>query len=458
MIAVSAGSRFLVRDLSPNPLIEPRSFVKTNTIDISFGKGKLSVQVPPDARATIIRKNPLSKLQDPAAAIRHALDHPVRALSLKALGRGRRSACILICDITRPVPNHLFLRPMIEDLLGAGIPAERICVLVATGLHRPNEGNELVELVGDSWVLSTVRVENHFARNDADHVDLGVTRTRNTPVKIDRRFVEADLRIATGLVEPHFMAGYSGGRKVIAPGIAHADVIRTFHNASFMEDPLAGSCNLNGNPLHEEQLEIVHKIGEVYALNTVLDEDRDLVHVTFGEIIESHLAAVEFARSSTEVRVPRKFKTIVTSSAGYPLDKTYYQTIKGIVTPLDILEPGGTLIIASECSEGLGSREFQKAQARLVALGPEAFLNAIRKATLAEIDEWQTEMQLKAMRLGHVQLFTNGLSESDRKITGVELIDSVDQAIDLSIKRTGDKEIAIIPEGPYVVPFYSNNP
>src|SRR5262249_532186 len=158
------------------------------------------------------------------------------------------------------------LRPMIETMLGAGIPLDRISVLVATGLHRPNLGDELAELVGDPWVLANVRVVNHNARDEAAHVDFGHTRTRHTPVKLDRLFGEADLRIATGLVEPHFMAGWSGGRKVIAPGVAHHETIRTFHSARFMEDPLAVQCNLVGNPLHEEQLEIVRMLGEVYAL------------------------------------------------------------------------------------------------------------------------------------------------------------------------------------------------
>ena len=429
------------------------SLVKTNTIEISYGKGTLPVRIPADANATIIRKNPVPRLSDEKAAIRQALDQPIGALPFKELARDKKSACILICDITRPVPNQLFLRPMIEDLLAVGMAADRICVLVATGLHRPNEGAELAELVGDPWVLKTVRVENHFARNDADHVDLGITPTRGMSVKIDRRFVEADLRIAAGLVEPHFMAGYSGGRKVVAPGVAHADTIRTFHNAAYVEDVLAGPANLEGNPLHEEQLQIVRMIGEVYGLNTVLDEERHLVHVTFGEIIESHLAAVAFAREGCEVRVPRRFKTVVTSSAGYPLDKTYYQTVKGMVTPLDILEPGGTLIVASECSEGFGSHEFQECNARLVALGPKAFLESVLKKKYADIDEWQTEMQLKPLRVGKVQLYTTGLSAKDRAITGVEIIDSIDEAIVRSIKVSGDKNVAIIPEGPYVVPF-----
>jgi len=264
-----------------------------------------------------------------------------------------------------------------------------------------------------------------------------------------------ELRIATGLVEPHFMAGWSGGRKVIAPGVAHHETIRTFHSARFMGDPLAVQCNLVGNPLHEEQLEIVRRLGDCYALNTVLDEDRDLVHVTFGEIIESHMAAVDFVTASTKIAMGRRYKTIVTSSAGYPLDKTYYQTVKGMVTPLDILEPGGTLIIASSCSEGFGSPEFREAQARLVAMGPERFLATLTAKSLAEVDEWQTQMQMKAMRLGRVELYTTGLDDEERRITGVTITTNVDTALREAIARHDDPEVAFIPEGPYVVPVFA---
>src|SRR4029453_4269915 len=149
--------------------------------------------------------------------------------------------------------------------------------------------------------------------------------------------VEGDPRMFSALTEPHFMAGWSGGRKVIAPGIAHEDTIRTFHSARFMEDPLATQCNLDGNPLHEEQLAIVRMLGEVYALNTVIDDERALVHVNFGEVIASHLETVRFVADSIRVPVGRKFKTIFTSADGHTLEKTYYQTVKGMVTPLDIL-------------------------------------------------------------------------------------------------------------------------
>jgi nickel-dependent lactate racemase len=423
-----------------------------DTVQIRYGQSGMQVRLPADARATVIGKRPMRKLPDQRAAVRDALARPIGAAPFSALVHGRKSACILICDITRPVPNHLFLRPLIEGMLAAGMPRERITVLVATGLHRPNEGAELAEVVGDPWVFETVRVENHFARDEAAHVDLGFTNGRRTPVKLDRRFVEAELRIATGLVEPHFMAGYSGGRKVIAPGVAHADTIRTFHSARFMEDPFAIQCNLAGNPLHEEQLEIVRMLGEVYALNTVIDDERDLVYVSFGEVIASHLAAVDYVADTARVPVGRRFSTIVTSAAGHPLDKTYYQTVKGMVTPLDILEPGGTLIVASACSEGFGSAEFRDAQQRLRSLGPDAFLQTLLAKRFADVDEWQTEMQLKSMRVGRVQLYTTGLGDEERGLTGVDTIESIDAAVAIAVARSHDRAIAVIPEGPYVIP------
>lgn len=421
-------------------------------VQMLYGREGMTIDLPPGARPTVIAKRPLPRHADPHAAVERALAEPVGARPFDQLVRGRKSACILICDVTRPVPNQLFLRPLIERMLAAGIPRERISVLVATGLHRPNLGEELAEVVGDPWVLSMVRVENHFARDDEAHVDLGFTSRRRTPVKLDRRFVEADLRIATGLVEPHFMAGYSGGRKVIAPGVAHEDTIRTFHSARFMEDPAAIQCNLAGNPLHEEQLEIVRMLGEVYAVNTIIDEDRHLIYANFGEVIESHLAAVAFVADSARVPVGRKFSTVLTSSAGHPLDKTYYQTVKGMVTPLDIVKPGGALIVVSECCEGIGSAEFRDAQQRLLALGPDAFLRSLLAKNFADVDEWQTEMQLKSMRMARVQLYTTGLKGEDRAITGVEMIASVEAAIADALARADDPDIAVIPEGPYVVP------
>ena len=422
-------------------------------LDLNYGRGRYPLELPDHWDVTVIRKPAMPLEKDPALAVRRALMQPVAAHALAQEARGLKSACILICDITRPVPNGLLLPAIIRELLDAGMHADQITVLVATGLHRPNEGAELEELVGDPWVLKTVRVVNHFARDDAAHVDLGRT-PKGTPVKLDRRFVEADLKIATGLVEPHFMAGYSGGRKVIAPGVAHRDTITTFHSARFMAHPKADNCVLQGNPLHEEQLEIVRMLGHVLAVNTVIDEHRRLSFVNYGEILASHSQAVDFTQRYARVPVERRFKTVVTSAAGYPLDKTYYQTVKGMVGPVNILEPGGNLVIVSECSEGLGSEEYADAQRRLIGLGAEGFFADISRKQFADIDEWQTQMQLKPMSAGVVHLYSGGLPQPDRALTGVSLIDSVEDTLRQCMQRNGDHALAVIPEGPYVVPYY----
>lgn len=423
-------------------------------VKLRYGRGEIAVNLPDEADVTIVRKPPMPVLDDPRAAVAEALARPVGAAPLNEFARGAASACIAICDITRPVPNHLFLRPLIEALMSAGVDGRSLCVLVATGLHRPNVGDELVELIGDPWVLESVRVVNHEARDEGQHVTLGRTRTRGTLVRLDRRFVEADVRIVTGLVEPHFMAGYSGGRKVIAPGLAHAETITTFHNARFLSDPASRNGNLTGNPLHEEQREIVRMLGEVLAVNTVIDEARRLSFVNFGEVLASHAQAVEFVRPYCELPVPRRFETVLTSAAGYPLDRTYYQTIKGMVAAMDILAPGGDLIIVSECSEGMGSREFMESQRRLVALGPRVFLESISGKPHAEIDEWQTQMQLKPQAVGRIRLYSGGLDAAARALTGVDAVSSLQDAVTESLERSRDKSVAVIPEGPYVVPFW----
>ena len=422
-------------------------------ITLNYGKTGLPLELPDDWDVTIIRKKPMPVLPDPREAVRQALCQALGSRSLGEEARGCRSACIVICDITRPVPNGLLLPPLVATLVQAGIPSDRITILVATGLHRPNEGDELRELVGDDAVLKTVRVVNHDARCDGDHVELGTT-TQGVPVKIDRRFLEADLRIVTGLVEPHFMAGYSGGRKVIAPGIAHCDTITRLHSARLLEHPRAANCVLTGNPVHEAQLEIAAMIGRVWAVNVVIDEQRRLSFVNFGEMIQSHAAAVTYMRSYAEIPVARRFQTVVTSSAGYPLDKTYYQTVKGIVGALNILTPGGHLFIASECSEGMGSPEYVASQKRLAAGTPSQFLNALLSKPAAAIDEWETEMQIKAMKVGTIHLYAPGLSPADLALTGVEPVASLAEAIRRQVNACGDCRVAVIPEGPYVIPMH----
>ena len=423
-------------------------------IKMHYGKTGLPLDLPDDWDITVIRKKPMPILHDPVKTLKEIFEHPASVKPLAELASGRRNACILICDITRPVPNGAILPTLIQLLVSSGMKPTDIRVLVATGLHRPNEGEELREVVGSDWVLETVKVENHFARRDEDHTDLGSTR-HGIPVKLDRRFVEADLRIVVGLVEPHFMAGYSGGRKVITPGIAHRDTITSIHAAGMLEQKGIENCVIDENPLHRELVEIARMVGECFAVNVVIDEARQISFVNFGDIEKSHREAVSFVRPFAEVPVTQKFKTVITSGAGYPLDKNYYQTVKGMVAALDILEPGGNLFIVSECSEGIGSPEYATCQRRLIDVGPEAFMEQILPKTKADIDEWETEMQLKVAKVGKIHLYSGCLCDVDKQLTGVVHVDSLAEAIQQSVDIFSDKRVAVIPEGPYVIPRFS---
>jgi len=425
-------------------------------IDLLYGQTGITVNLPDDINVTVVRKHPMVPIGDPAEAAMDALKKPVGSLPLSEYARGKKKACILVCDITRPVPNGILLPPLIETLTQAGVSKKDILVLVATGLHRPNEGEELREIIGSDEVFNSIRIENHLARDKRAHADLGKT-SEGIPIMIDRRFVEADIRIVTGLIEPHFMAGYSGGRKVVAPGVAYKDTILSLHSARILEHCKTANCIIEGNPLHSQQIEIVRAVGDILSLNVVIDENRRIGFLNFGELESSHLEAVDFMRKHAEVTLPRRFKTVVTTSAGYPLDKTYYQTIKGMVGVIDILEPGGTVITASACSEGMGGREFVEAQRLLRRLGPDRFMACIKKRDMAVIDEWQTEMLVKALRVGNIQLYTEGLSEADLKDVFVESAASLEEAILASVRSHGEPEIAVVPEGPYVIPIFDRN-
>ena len=425
--------------------------MQSKEVKLLYGKNGITLNIQDDWNANIIRKPLMPIINDISGEVNKALNNPINSLSIDKISSKGKSVCILVCDITRPVPNKLFLKQIILKFINAGISADNILIIIATGLHRPASQDEINEIIGSSWVLKNIKIENHFARDDSMHKNIGTTKQGNI-VKLDKRFVDADIKIATGLVEPHFMAGYSGGRKVIAPGIAHADTITTFHSARYMENPNATSCNLINNPLHEDQLEIVNMIGQIYAINCVIDEERNLSYINFGDIISSHMKAVNFVSSFAKVKCNNSYNTIITTAAGAPLDGTFYQTVKGMVTPLEILKKGGDLIITSECSEGLGSEEFIASQKKLLEIGPNKFLENILKKDFAAIDEWQTEMEIKSLIKGNIFLFSEGLSEKDKLYTGVNIINNIAKTIDESIKRHNNNNIAIIPEGPYVIP------
>jgi len=291
-------------------------------IHLAYGRKGLEVDLPERHLVKVLDYQAMAPLPDPAGAVADCLRRPIGTPPLVEMARGKRTACIVVCDITRPVPNALVLPPLLDALHSGGIAAADIAIVIATGLHRPNWGSELEEVLGPD-IPRHYAVYNHDGRNLAEHRFLGHS-PRGIPIWIDARFVEADLKIAVGLIEPHFMAGFSGGRKLVCPGIAARETILAWHSPALLESPLARAGSLDGNPVHEENTWIARRAGLDFVVNTVIDQHRRLLHVSAGQMDEAFATAVAVARQAAVDRLAAPVDVVVTSAAGYPLDATYY--------------------------------------------------------------------------------------------------------------------------------------
>jgi nickel-dependent lactate racemase len=402
----------------------------------------------PDDRTTVLRMRPGTPIPRPEAAIRRALVEPISSPSLAQLARGKRDACVVISDITRPVPNRLILPPILRTLEDAGIPRGRILILVATGIHRPNLGHEIVELVGEE-IAAAYRIENHMSQELASHRDLGRT-SRGTRALIDGRYCAADLKVTTALIEPHLMAGYSGGRKAVCPGLASIETMKTMHGPDILEHPLAFCGVLDGNPFHEEALEMARMAGVDFVLNVAMDEQRRLIGVFAGELDAAHRAGCRFVAERCTVPV-KPAEIVVTTSAGYPLDLTFYQAIKGPVGALDAVQSGGSILLLAECAEGVGSPPFRRLVHETSNL--ESFVEALYDPARFVIDQWQLEELAKVLRKASVYCFAEGIPFEQLKELFVVPVASPEEGIaDLMEVYGPEARILAIPEGPYLLP------
>lgn len=419
-------------------------------LTLDYGRTGLKVTLPDERVVGPLAIRDVEPLADPESELEHALRNPIAARPLAELARGRRDACILICDITRPVPNQLLLPPILRTLEVAGIPRDKITILIATGLHRPNEGDELIEIVGPE-IAEAYRIVNHHGTARHEHDYLGTTEA-GVPIWIDSRYVRADLKITTGLIEPHLMAGYSGGRKVICPGIAGLETVKVWHGPKFLEHPNADAGIVEGNPVHEENTKIALLAGCDFIVNVCLDGQRRVTWLGAGDMIEAWQAGVRFIEGIVKVRVNEPLDVVLTSCAGYPLDTTWYQAVKGLTGALPIVKRGGTIIMAASLSEGLGSPEFR----RLLAENPD--LNEFKRRILGSdyfvMDQWQLEEFAKVVAHCKVKIVSDGLSAESLRACHVEPVASVEQAVRESLAEYGpSSRVAVIPKGPYVLPY-----
>ena len=385
--------------------------------------------------------------------------HGARPL-FDALARRRPGDVVLVVsDITRPIPYASFLPRLLAEIEAAGVPRGGILILVATGMHRPSTPAERVEMFG-SDVASRYRIEDHKAEDEAGLVELPARSASGARVRLNGRFLEAGFRLVTGLVEPHFMAGFSGGRKAVFPGLAALDAVCNFHGAAFLSDPRARNANLEGNPLHAEALSVARAAGVDFSLNVVLDGRRRVAGAFAGGLEPAHDAACAFVRDCSCRPVRREADVVVTSSGGHPLDATFYQCVKGLVGCLPAVKPGGTIVALGGCAEGVGSPAYAALLARYAGRW-RAFLEDIRQPGAFEKDQWEFQMQTRVLeKVGEAQLHfvTDGIPAevlATFSVTGHAApaggVGPAVQAL-LDPLLAGGGSVAALPEGPYCVP------
>lgn len=419
-------------------------------VRLDYGKTGLMADLPDSNLLGVLGLSPASPLAVPTEAVEAALAAPIGTLPLARLAQGRRDAVVVICDITRPVPNKTLLPPILRILEASGIPAERITILIATGTHRPNEGAELHQLIGQE-IATRYRVVNHDSHDRAAQRYLGVS-PNGVPVHLDKTYCDADLKITVGLIEPHFMAGYSGGRKLIMPGVADFETVQRWHCPRFLESPLATNGVLEGNPVHIESLAIARMIPPDLILDVTLDESNRITGVFAGELEQAWLRGVEFAAQHVRAAAPQLADIVVTSCAGYPLDATFYQAVKGMVGALPVVKEGGAIIVAAECAEGIGSPLFTRTL--LEAGDLEKFVAHISQPDVFLPEEWQVEELAKVARKAEIFCVAGGIPADRLADCFVTPAASVEAALQAAFAKHGrDASVLAIPRGPYVIPY-----
>ena len=410
------------------------------------GRGRVLLDAPEntDNSIVLLEGSDLPALGDPAGALEVALEAPFGAEPLARLAEGKKSACIVVSDITRPVPNSAVLQPMLDALEKAGLSNEGITILVATGMHRPNLGTELDELLG-AEIASTRRVVNHDCRDR--NVLVKVAELSGHPLEVNRHYLDAELKIVTGLIEPHPFAGFSGGAKSILPGVASLETMRFMHSFEMVAQPEMRAANLEGNPFQEYLAQAARGAGLDFMLNVVLNRSREIAGVFAGGFPDAFARGCGLAAQGTVLREERRFDLVVTCGGGYPLDAILYQASKGLDPAVRLAREGGEVLWIADCANGVGGAEF--AEMASMPGGAEAFNAKYSNPANFTMDQWGAQLFHKnKSRLSRLHLYAPCLDAGKIREMGMEPVADLKSAWRGLCSRCQD--IAILPEGPYV--------
>ncbi len=416
-----------------------------SVVRLAYGRTGLDLRLP--VPATVIRPRHAPPLADAEASLRDAMRRPLTGPPLRNLVPSGARAGISVCDVTRPFPSSLVLPVLLDE-----IPGATVTVFIATGTHRASTAGELVRMLG-APTLGRVEVVQHDAFALADHREVCSIGASGQPALIDRRFLDQDVRITLGFIEPHFFAGFSGGPKMVAPGLASIDTVLELHSAARIAHPAATFGILDGNPVHEAIEQVANAVDIAFALDVSLDADKQITGVFAGRPWEAHHTGCEAVRATSMVLVDEPFDIVVTTNSGYPLDLNLYQTVKGICAADGIVRPGGTILVASECSDGLPDHGRYRA---LLAShpGPAEYLRALESGEVRTHDQWQVQKQALVLERVRVMVHASGLDSDAVRAAWFEPVEDLAEALGRLIDEYGPGcRVAVLPEGPQTIAY-----
>ncbi|MFL5803387.1 MAG: nickel-dependent lactate racemase [Roseiflexaceae bacterium] len=415
-------------------------------VALAYGRGRLMVDVP--AQAVVITPEELPGLPDERAAFDGAVRAPIGSAPLRELARPTDTVAIVISDITRPVPSERLVPWIMAEL--AHVPREQFVIVNGTGSHRANTRDELVQMLGEE-VVATTRIVNHNAFDDATLTHMGRS-SYGGEIWLNNHYLQADVRIATGFIEPHFFAGFSGGPKGVVPGVAGIKTIMHLHNARMIGDPRSTWALLDGNPVQGEIREAVAMAPPHFMVNVALNAQRQITALWAGHYIEAHQVGCRFVAEHATRLVDDLFDIVITTNSGYPLDQNLYQAVKGMSAAARIVRPGGAIIAAAECSDGLPEHGNFK-QLLQMRRTPQDLLEMIEAPGFELYDQWEAQTQAIVQRRADVYLYS---SLDPRTVRDAMLtpIAGVEEALAALLDRYGpEARVAVLPEGPQTVPY-----
>jgi nickel-dependent lactate racemase len=415
---------------------------------LDYGTDGLDVDLP-DERLTVIEPVARPAVPDTHATLLEAIRSPLDRPSLRELVQAGHRVAISVCDITRAQPRIEMLRAIFEEM--PQVSPQDVTILIATGTHRTNTPAELERMLGRE-ILNRYRVINHDSR---DPSTLGLAGTTPTGVRVflNREFLDADVRITTGFVEPHFFAGFSGGPKMVAPGLAGLETVMTLHDVHHIGHPLATWGVTEGNPVHDDVREIARMVGVHFAIDVTLNREQKITAAFAGDVFAEHAAACAYAKATAMRQVPSPFDVVLTTNSGYPLDQNLYQAVKGMSAAATIVKNGGTIVCAAECRDGLPSHgAYGKVLSS--ASTPAALLEMISSPRYAVPDQWQVQVQAQIQTKADVLVKTDGLRPEEVRAAHFTPIDDIEHSVRQRLLRAGPAStLCVLPQGPQTIPY-----